>query len=147
LDPLKASFSLAGDAAHVHSPSGGQGLNLGLLDAMNLGWKLGASTGDTNFLTRAKNPSACTAPGIELVDDEGRTSRLHEHTRTGRWLLLVTPATRHLADRRVDVVPVTNTGPLLLRPGGVVAWAGKGPLDVALNVWFQPPRKTLPGHP
>ncbi|HEY6877361.1 MAG TPA: FAD-dependent monooxygenase [Polyangiales bacterium] len=31
---------LAGDAAHVHSPVGGQGLNLGLQDAMNLGWKL-----------------------------------------------------------------------------------------------------------
>jgi len=34
---------LAGDAAHVHSPNGGQGLNLGLLDAMNLGWKLAAT--------------------------------------------------------------------------------------------------------
>ncbi|MFD8784484.1 FAD-dependent monooxygenase [Kitasatospora sp. NPDC059599] len=33
---------LAGDAAHVHSPFGGQGLNLGIGDAMNLGWKLGA---------------------------------------------------------------------------------------------------------
>ncbi|WP_181772895.1 FAD-dependent monooxygenase [Amycolatopsis pittospori] len=32
---------LAGDSAHVHSPIGGQGLNLGLQDAMNLGWKLG----------------------------------------------------------------------------------------------------------
>jgi 2-polyprenyl-6-methoxyphenol hydroxylase-like FAD-dependent oxidoreductase len=32
---------LAGDAAHVHSPIGGQGLNLGLQDAVNLGWKLG----------------------------------------------------------------------------------------------------------
>ncbi|GIF51347.1 FAD-dependent oxidoreductase [Asanoa ferruginea] len=34
---------LAGDAAHVHSPNGGQGLNLGLMDAMNLGWKLAAT--------------------------------------------------------------------------------------------------------
>jgi len=33
---------LAGDAAHVHSPVGGQGLSLGLVDAANLGWKLAA---------------------------------------------------------------------------------------------------------
>ncbi|HEV7450173.1 MAG TPA: FAD-dependent monooxygenase [Pseudonocardiaceae bacterium] len=32
----------AGDAAHIHSPIGGQGLNLGLQDAVNLGWKLAA---------------------------------------------------------------------------------------------------------
>lgn len=34
---------LAGDAAHIHSPLGGQGLNLGLGDGMNLGWKLAAT--------------------------------------------------------------------------------------------------------
>ena len=33
---------IAGDAAHMHFPAGGVGLNLGLQDAMNLGWKLGA---------------------------------------------------------------------------------------------------------
>ncbi|HWD79301.1 MAG TPA: FAD-dependent monooxygenase [Kribbella sp.] len=33
---------VAGDAAHIHSPTGGQGMNLGLQDAFNLGWKLGA---------------------------------------------------------------------------------------------------------
>jgi 2-polyprenyl-6-methoxyphenol hydroxylase-like FAD-dependent oxidoreductase len=31
---------LAGDAAHIHSPDGGQGLNIGVQDAVNLGWKL-----------------------------------------------------------------------------------------------------------
>jgi 2-polyprenyl-6-methoxyphenol hydroxylase-like FAD-dependent oxidoreductase len=39
----KGRVLLAGDAAHVHSPLGGQGLNTGLGDAMNLGWKLAAT--------------------------------------------------------------------------------------------------------
>lgn len=34
---------LAGDAAHLHSPLGGQGLNLGIQDAVNLGWKLASA--------------------------------------------------------------------------------------------------------
>ena len=37
----KGRVLLAGDAAHVHSPVGGQGLNTGVQDAVNLGWKLG----------------------------------------------------------------------------------------------------------
>jgi 3-(3-hydroxy-phenyl)propionate hydroxylase len=36
----KGRILLAGDAAHIHSPVGGQGLNLGVQDAVNLGWKL-----------------------------------------------------------------------------------------------------------
>jgi 2-polyprenyl-6-methoxyphenol hydroxylase-like FAD-dependent oxidoreductase len=36
---------LAGDAAHIHPPLGGQGLNLGIQDAFNLGWKLAAEVG------------------------------------------------------------------------------------------------------
>jgi hypothetical protein len=46
-DYRKGRVLLAGDAAHIHSPLGGQGLNLGLGDAMNLGWKLaGVIRGD-----------------------------------------------------------------------------------------------------
>lgn len=51
----KGSVLLAGDGAHVHSPFGGQGLNLGLVDAANLGWKLAAvvATVATTCPTRA----------------------------------------------------------------------------------------------
>jgi hypothetical protein len=42
---------LAGDAAHVHSPAGGQGMNTGLQDAANLSWKLAAAlTGGPDLL-------------------------------------------------------------------------------------------------
>jgi 2-polyprenyl-6-methoxyphenol hydroxylase-like FAD-dependent oxidoreductase len=39
---------LAGDAAHVHPPQGGQGLNVGVQDAVNLGWKLGQVVNGTS---------------------------------------------------------------------------------------------------
>jgi 3-(3-hydroxy-phenyl)propionate hydroxylase len=39
---------LAGDAAHVHPPMGGQGLNIGVQDAVNLGWKLAQVAGGTS---------------------------------------------------------------------------------------------------
>ena len=39
---------LAGDAAHVHSPAGGQGLNTGVQDAVNLGWKLAQVVNETS---------------------------------------------------------------------------------------------------
>ena len=43
---------LAGDASHIHSPVGGQGMNTGIQDAANLGWKLAALArgGDKNLL-------------------------------------------------------------------------------------------------
>ncbi|WP_242011502.1 FAD-dependent monooxygenase [Acetobacter fallax] len=43
IDYRKGRVLLAGDAAHVHAPLGDQGLNPGLGDAMNLGWKLAAT--------------------------------------------------------------------------------------------------------
>ncbi|MFC9962867.1 rifampin monooxygenase [Nocardia ignorata] len=41
-DYRRGRVLLAGDAAHIHPPLGGQGLNLGIQDAVNLGWKLAA---------------------------------------------------------------------------------------------------------
>ncbi|WP_436529032.1 FAD-dependent monooxygenase [Actinoplanes sp. HUAS TT8] len=73
---------LAGDAAHIHSPAGGQGLNLGLQDAFNLGWKLaevirgeaGDELLDTYHAERypvaARVLQASRAQGVLFVPDE-----------------------------------------------------------------------------
>ncbi|AHH98838.1 hypothetical protein KALB_5476 [Kutzneria albida DSM 43870] len=59
---------LAGDAAHIHYPAGGQGLNIGVQDAVNLDWKLAAAMRRTRCST-ATTPNAipsrnacCTTP-------------------------------------------------------------------------------------
>lgn len=78
---------LAGDAAHIHPPAGGQGLNLGIQDAVNLGWKLAGQlhgwapetlldtyqterhpvAADVLDNTRAQVELASTAPGAQAV--------------------------------------------------------------------------------
>lgn len=60
---------LAGDAAHVHPPLGGQGLNLGIQDAFNLGWKLAAEIRGwaALTLTRAQSVLIDAAPGPQAV--------------------------------------------------------------------------------
>jgi len=57
----KGRVLLAGDAAHIHSPLGAQGLNLGLGDAMNLGWKLAA-------IVRRESKSDGVLADLELLD-------------------------------------------------------------------------------
>jgi 2-polyprenyl-6-methoxyphenol hydroxylase-like FAD-dependent oxidoreductase len=61
---------LAGDAAHVHSPAGGQGLNTGVQDAFNLGWKL--ATGDNALLDTYEAERLPVAAGVL-----GISTRLH----------------------------------------------------------------------
>ena len=50
---------IVGDAAHIHSPVGGQGMNTGIMDAVNLAWKLS---------TVIKNPEMSKVSKVELLD-------------------------------------------------------------------------------
>ena len=71
---------LAGDAAHVHSPAGGQGLNTGIQDAYNLGWKL-ASRATTRCSTPTR-PSACRSPPACSASAPGCTASTRRAPRT-----------------------------------------------------------------
>jgi 2-polyprenyl-6-methoxyphenol hydroxylase-like FAD-dependent oxidoreductase len=60
---------LAGDAAHVHPPTGGQGMNTGVQDAYNLGWKLAAETAlDTYETERRAVAARVLGVSTELLD-------------------------------------------------------------------------------
>ena len=81
---------LAGDAAHVHSPTGGQGLNIGVQDAVNLGWKLAqvvSGTSPESLLDTyqgERHPIGArvlklTMAQTALMRGDERTKAMHEH--------------------------------------------------------------------
>ncbi|THV43444.1 monooxygenase [Glycomyces buryatensis] len=63
---------LAGDAAHVHFPVGGQGLNLGVQDALNLGWKLALACDGSGDDTLLDSYDAERRPPAQRVVDNTR---------------------------------------------------------------------------
>jgi 3-(3-hydroxy-phenyl)propionate hydroxylase len=80
---------LAGDAAHVHPPMGGQGLNIGVQDAVNLGWKLGQVVRQTSpeslldTYQAERHPIAArvlrnTMAQVALRDTDDRTKALRD---------------------------------------------------------------------
>jgi len=95
---------LAGDAAHVHSPAGGQGMNLGIGDAMNLGWKLAATingwapAGLLDSYTAERHPLGAWVQEWTLA--QTALSRKDPHTRALRAvmadLLNSTPGTMYV---------------------------------------------------
>jgi 2-polyprenyl-6-methoxyphenol hydroxylase-like FAD-dependent oxidoreductase len=90
---------LVGDAAHVHSPMGGPGLNLGLQDAVNLGWKLAA------VLNGRVEPAL-----LETYEVERRppAERVIMHSRA--QLALVRPGPEVTALRQLFAELVTDPG-------------------------------------
>ncbi|MFF2327747.1 MULTISPECIES: FAD-dependent monooxygenase [unclassified Streptomyces] len=72
---------LAGDAAHVHSPAGGQGLNTSVQDAYNLGWKLGqvlrhgAPAALLDSYEAERRPVAADMLGLSTRIHQGRQER------------------------------------------------------------------------
>lgn len=81
---------LAGDAAHVHPPVGGQGLNIGVQDAVNLGWKLAQVIKQTSPATlldtyhAERHPVAaralrCTMAQIALRRTDDRAKALNDY--------------------------------------------------------------------
>lgn len=105
---------LAGDAAHAHSPAGGQGMNTGLQDAANLGWKLAA-------VVRGRSP----APLLDSYHSErhpvGRLV-LRSSGALVRLAMAHNPAQR--AVRALGAALVNAVGPLSHRALGVVTGLG-----------------------
>ncbi|QFY63815.1 monooxygenase (plasmid) [Rhizobium grahamii] len=69
---------LAGDAAHIHSPAGGQGMNTGIQDAINLAWKLALvieDRGDPELLLNSYSIER-SANATQVLKDSGRMLRV-----------------------------------------------------------------------
>lgn len=159
----KGSVFLAGDAAHIHLPAGGPGLNLGFNDAVNLGWKLAAVLQGRASEELLDTYEAERRPAAE---------RVLMHTRAQGQLFDSPPLRQIFAElmqepaalRRVvqilfsldgDFLPVPMPRPtgalversgeeVLIRPDGYVAWrssssclGSSGPSkSEALRRWF-----------
>lgn len=98
---------LVGDAAHVHSPAGGQGMNTGIQDACNLGWKLAYAASSTG-LARSRTD--------RLLD-----SYEAERRPVGRSILRLTHAL-FWAEASTSLLPAFARAEVLTRVGPVVPW-------------------------
>jgi hypothetical protein len=101
---------VAGDAAHAHSPAGGQGMNLGIQDATNLGWKLG-------FAARSCRPAAASEALLGSYAHERRpvARRVLALTHALFWAEAGTGPLASLGRRSVGWCGATVVPPLLRR--------------------------------
>jgi len=113
---------VAGDAAHVHSPAGGQGMNTGMQDAFNLAWKLAlVCRGECSESLLDSFSAERSAVGVEVLKAAGRltmVATMRNHTAQavrnlfGRLLLGLAPVRRAMVDTMTEVSIGYDRSPL-----------------------------------
>ncbi|MER6136984.1 FAD-dependent monooxygenase [Streptomyces sp. NPDC001815] len=132
---------LAGDAAHLHFPIGGQGLSTGILDALNLGWKLAATVRGTAGGSLLDSYDTERRPAAERVIENVRAqvSLMHPEVRLDSLrnlfsgLLATDPGGSHLGamiSAQDTVLPARSAVPS--------AWEGKFLQNIALTTQSGP---------
>jgi 2-polyprenyl-6-methoxyphenol hydroxylase-like FAD-dependent oxidoreductase len=118
---------LAGDAAHIHSPAGGQGMNTGMMDANNLAWKLALVAGgapDSLLDTYGQERLPVASNVLGFTDKiVGWSTMRHPLKRAVRDTLIPTvtalPVVQNRAARRWSQVSVAYPASPLIRPDGI----------------------------
>jgi 2-polyprenyl-6-methoxyphenol hydroxylase-like FAD-dependent oxidoreductase len=139
----KGRVFLAGDAAHIHLPAGGQGMNTGLQDAMNLGWKLagvlqGRAVGQLLDSYEAERRPV----GQRLIDNTRAQEAILSGTgRRGAALqavmnhLLRAPAVNRVLAEMITGVDIAYPDPLQpAHETGESGWSGKRLPDAGLRL-------------
>jgi 2-polyprenyl-6-methoxyphenol hydroxylase-like FAD-dependent oxidoreductase len=114
----RGNFFLLGDAAHTHSPAGGQGMNTGIQDAANLGWKL------HHVLTGRATPEL-----LNSYDTERRPVAAHLIAFTSQLMQVATITEPAAARLRNDTLAAAAQVP------GVTDWLARNlsQLDIGYN--------------
>jgi 2-polyprenyl-6-methoxyphenol hydroxylase-like FAD-dependent oxidoreductase len=118
---------LAGDAAHIHAPTGAQGMNLGINDAANLGWKLAhvvlgqAPDSLLDSYGAERHPAAQTVMTFtdNLVRFATEPSRVRRALRRARMPLLRLPKIRRGLANRMAQLTIAYPDSPITRPGRV----------------------------
>jgi hypothetical protein len=113
---------VVGDAAHVHSPAGGQGMNTGMQDAFNLAWKLAmVCRGESAEALLDSFSVERSAVGAEVLKAAGRltmVATMRNHTAQaarnlfGRLLLGLSPVRKAMVDTMTEVSVGYDHSPL-----------------------------------
>jgi len=140
---------LAGDAAHVHSPAGGMGMNTGLQDAANLSWKLAAAIeGRTESALLDTYHDERHAVGVQVLRTSGAliraAMRRHPLTRTLRDVafraLLALPPVSGTLSGRVSGIALRYPA-----PAGAHASVGRRAVDGGIGLGIEGGRFALVG--